>query len=95
VYVGWGILDEQAFARVEGITVFNDFKRNFICISPFDGIFKITNDNMVFFRGSFYGMKSDVNKTLTTVASSAKKDHVIVGDFENAVNVLLTSDFIP
>ncbi|MDK6788255.1 phage major capsid protein, partial [Actinotignum timonense] len=34
---------------------------------------------------SFYGMKSDVNKTLTTVASTAKKDHVIVGDFENAV----------
>ena len=29
-------------------------------------------------------MQSDVNKTLSTVASGAKKDHAIVGDFENA-----------
>ncbi|MGT2716566.1 phage major capsid family protein [Streptococcus respiraculi] len=32
---------------------------------------------------SFYGMKSDVNKNLTTTGGTAKKDHVIVGDFQN------------
>lgn len=32
---------------------------------------------------SFYGMKSDINKTLTTVGSSAETDHAIVGDFQN------------
>lgn len=32
---------------------------------------------------TFYGMKSDVNKNLTTVAGTAKTDHAIVGDFQN------------
>lgn len=32
---------------------------------------------------SFYGMTSDVNKNLTTVGGTAKKDHAIVGDFQN------------
>lgn len=32
---------------------------------------------------SFYGMKSDVNKNLTTVGGTAKTDHAIVGDFQN------------
>lgn len=32
---------------------------------------------------SFYGMASDVNKNLTTVGGTAKKDHAIVGDFQN------------
>lgn len=32
---------------------------------------------------TFYGMKSDVNKNLTTTAGSAKTDHAIVGDFQN------------
>lgn len=32
---------------------------------------------------SFYGMKSDINKTLTTVGGSAETDHAIVGDFQN------------
>ncbi|MEX5397211.1 phage major capsid protein [Streptococcus sp. ZJ93] len=32
---------------------------------------------------SFYGMKSDVNKNLTTTGGTAKKDHAIVGDFQN------------
>ncbi|VGQ32318.1 phage structural protein [Streptococcus pyogenes] len=32
---------------------------------------------------SFYGMKSDINKTLVQEGGTAKKDHAIVGDFEN------------
>lgn len=32
---------------------------------------------------TFYGMKSDVNKNLTTVGGTAKTDHAIVGDFQN------------
>lgn len=32
---------------------------------------------------SFYGMKSDINKTLTTVGSAEETDHAIVGDFQN------------
>lgn len=32
---------------------------------------------------SFYGMKSDINKTLTTVGSTGENDHAIVGDFQN------------
>ncbi len=32
---------------------------------------------------NFYGMKSDVNKNLTTVGGTAKTDHAIVGDFQN------------
>nr|DAV60909.1 MAG TPA: major capsid protein [Caudoviricetes sp.] len=32
---------------------------------------------------SFYGMKSDINKTLTTVGSDGETDHAIVGDFQN------------
>ncbi|HIH8008320.1 TPA: phage major capsid protein [Streptococcus suis] len=32
---------------------------------------------------TFYGMKSDVNKNLTTTGGSAKSDHAIVGDFQN------------
>ena len=33
---------------------------------------------------SFYGMKSDVNKTLVVEGGTAEKDHAIVGDFEKA-----------
>lgn len=32
----------------------------------------------------FYGMGSDINKTLTIVGGTAKTDHVIAGDFVNA-----------
>lgn len=32
---------------------------------------------------SFYGMKSEINKTLTTVGSAGETDHAIVGDFQN------------
>ncbi|HFU4488733.1 TPA: phage major capsid protein [Streptococcus suis] len=32
---------------------------------------------------TFYGMKSDVNKNLTTIGGTAKTDHAIVGDFQN------------
>ncbi|HFI0042624.1 TPA: phage major capsid protein [Streptococcus suis] len=32
---------------------------------------------------TFYGMKSDVSKNLTTTAGTAKTDHAIVGDFQN------------
>lgn len=32
---------------------------------------------------AFYGMKSDVNKNLTTTGGTAKTDHAIVGDFQN------------
>lgn len=32
---------------------------------------------------SFYGMPSDVNKNMTTTGGTAKKDHAIVGDFQN------------
>lgn len=32
---------------------------------------------------SFYGMKSDINKTLATTGGTAETDHAIVGDFQN------------
>ncbi|HFR3750171.1 phage major capsid protein [Streptococcus suis] len=32
---------------------------------------------------TFYGIKSDVNKNLTTIGGTAKTDHAIVGDFQN------------
>ncbi|MBS4750975.1 phage major capsid protein [Carnobacteriaceae bacterium zg-ZUI78] len=32
---------------------------------------------------SFYGMASDINKTLTVTGGTAETDHVISGDFEN------------
>ncbi|HEK9981567.1 TPA: phage major capsid protein [Streptococcus equi subsp. zooepidemicus] len=32
---------------------------------------------------SFYGMPSDVNRNMTTTGGTAKKDHAIVGDFQN------------
>lgn len=32
---------------------------------------------------SFYGMKSDINKTLSTTGGTAETDHAIVGDFQN------------
>lgn len=32
---------------------------------------------------AFFGMKSDINKTLTTIGGTAKTDHAIVGDFQN------------
>ncbi|HER0920707.1 TPA: phage major capsid protein [Streptococcus pyogenes] len=54
------------------------------------GKLKDTNKSHIFpeFRfgqnpDSFYGMKSDINKTLLTSGGTAKKDHAIVGDFEN------------
>ena len=33
---------------------------------------------------SFYGMKSDINKTLTVKGGTAETDHVIAGDFQKA-----------
>ncbi|HEM5038257.1 TPA: phage major capsid protein [Streptococcus suis] len=54
------------------------------------GSLRDTNKNAIFpeFRfgqnpDSFFGMKSDINKTLTVAGGSAKKDHAIVGDFQN------------
>ena len=54
------------------------------------GSMKDTNKNYIFpeFRfgqnpDSFYGMKSDINKTLTIAGGTAKTDHAIVGDFQN------------
>lgn len=54
------------------------------------GSLKDTNKNAIFpeFRfgqnpNSFFGMKSDINKTLTQTGGTAETDHVIVGDFEN------------
>lgn len=54
------------------------------------GSMKDTNKNPIFpeFRfgqkpDSFFGMKSDINKTLTIAGGTAKTDHAIVGDFEN------------
>lgn len=32
---------------------------------------------------AFYGMQSDINKTLTTVGGTAEVDHAIVGDFQD------------
>ena len=32
---------------------------------------------------AFYGMQSDINKTLTTVGGTAEIDHAIVGDFQD------------
>ena len=32
---------------------------------------------------AFYGMQSDINKTLTTVGGTAQIDHAIVGDFQD------------
>ena len=54
------------------------------------GSLKDTNSNHIFpeFRfgqnpDSFFGMTSDINKTMTVKGGTAKTDHVIVGDFEN------------
>lgn len=54
------------------------------------GSLKDTSKNYIFpeFRfgqnpDSFFGMKSDINKTLTIVGGTAKTDHAIVGDFQN------------
>lgn len=54
------------------------------------GSLKDTNKNYIFpeFRfgqnpDSFFGMKSDINKTLTIAGGTAKTDHAIVGDFQN------------
>ena len=54
------------------------------------GSMKDTNKNYIFpeFRfgqnpDSFFGMKSDINKTLTIAGGTAKTDHAIVGDFQN------------
>lgn len=87
-------IDENIDAAVATITA-NDCEVNGIALSPAAGaaLGKIKVNGVVQYPeyrfgqnpDSFYGMKSDVNKTLTTVASTAKKDHVIVGDFENAV----------
>lgn len=33
---------------------------------------------------NFYGMTSDINRTLTIAGGTAKTDHAIVGDFQNA-----------
>ncbi|MGC4387947.1 phage major capsid protein, partial [Streptococcus suis] len=32
---------------------------------------------------AFFGMKSDINKNLSTTGGTADTDHVIVGDFQN------------
>ena len=34
--------------------------------------------------GSFYGMGSDVNNTVSKIATGGNADHVLVGDFQNA-----------
>ena len=54
------------------------------------GSMKDTSNNHIFpeFRfgqnpDSFFGMKSDINKTLTIAGGTAKTDHAIVGDFQN------------
>ncbi|HEM3647441.1 TPA: phage major capsid protein [Streptococcus suis] len=54
------------------------------------GSLKDSNKNAIFpeFRfgqnpDSFFGMKSDINKTLTVKGGTAKTDHAIVGDFQN------------
>lgn len=54
------------------------------------GSLKDSNQNAIFpeFRfgqnpDSFFGMKSDINKTLTVKGGTAKTDHAIVGDFQN------------
>ena len=54
------------------------------------GSMKDTNNTHIFpeFRfgqnpDSFFGMKSDINKTLTVAGGTAKTDHAIVGDFQN------------
>ena len=86
-------IDENIDAAVATITA-NDCEVNGIALSAAGAALgKIKVNGVVQYPeyrfgqnpDSFYGMKSDVNKTLTTVASTAKKDHVIVGDFENAV----------
>ena len=81
--------------KIDETITANDCEVNGIALSPAAGaaLGKIKVNGVVQYPeyrfgqnpDSFYGMKSDVNKTLTTVASTAKKDHVIVGDFENAV----------
>lgn len=54
------------------------------------GSLKDTYKNYIFpeFRfgqnpDSFFGMKSDINKTLTIAGGTARTDHAIVGDFQN------------
>ncbi|VTY23587.1 phage major capsid protein [Streptococcus anginosus] len=86
-------IDENIDAAVTTITA-NDGQVTGIALSPAAGaaLGKIKVNGVVQYPeyrfgqnpASFYGMQSDVNKTLSTVASGAKKDHAIVGDFENA-----------
>lgn len=75
-------IDENIDAAVATVTA-NDCEVNGIALSPAAGaaLGKIKVNGVVQYPEyrfgqnpeSFYGMKSDVNKTLTTVASSAKK----------------------
>lgn len=86
-------IDENIDAAVTTITA-NDGQVTGIALSPAAGaaLGKIKVNGVVQYPeyrfgqnpASFYGMQSDVNKTLSTVSSGAKKDHAIVGDFENA-----------
>lgn len=74
--------------------VTNGIEVNGLALSPVAGgdlgALKDTTGNCLYpeFRfgqnpDSFYGMKSDVNSTLTKVGGTAKTDHAIVGDFQN------------
>ncbi|HEM4100281.1 TPA: phage major capsid protein [Streptococcus suis] len=87
-------IDECIDAAVATVTA-NEGEVNGIALSPAAGaaLGKIKVNGVVQYPEyrfgqnpeAFYGMKSDVNKTLATVASGAKKDFAIVGDFENAL----------
>ena len=74
--------------------VTNGIEVNGLALSPVAGgdlgALKDTTGNRLYpeFRfgqnpDSFYGMKSDVNSTLTKVGGTAQTDHAIVGDFQN------------
>lgn len=86
-------IDDNIEAAVSAI-VANGFEASGLALSPQAGQdlskLKDANKQAIFpeFRfsnnpGTFYGMKTDINKTLVATGGTAEKDHVIVGDFTN------------
>lgn len=86
-------IDENIETAVTGVVGLG-FSVNGLALSPAAGgalaALKDTNKASIFpeFRfgqnpDAFYGMKSDINRTLVVNSENAEKDHAIVGDFQN------------
>lgn len=88
-----GTVDDNIESAVEALVV-NGYEVNGMALSPTAGSAlgkrKDKDDRALYpeFRfgqnpNSFFGMTSDINKTLSTTGGSADTDHAIVGDFQN------------